>query len=110
MNKKIYNLKRKKYITLSLVLILMIGIIGLISFIKPSEKLIKITKVVSSGKSLNGSVIDATGDSLVSSGYDEITYRVVVNKDNDDTLILTASLSDNESKYARFKEIKNSTQ
>ena len=102
------KLKRKKYSASILLIVLVVFVIGLISILKPVIKNIKIDKVLTKTSSLNASVIDGISEGVQSNNYDQIKYQIKVNKDSSDTAVIIATLSEQESKYARFKEIKNS--
>ena len=101
------KLSRKKVIISAILVILFVLMIGLITVLKPVNKTIKISKVLTNTKTLSASVIDGVFEGVTSNNYDEIKYQIKVNKDDSDTAIVTASLTSEENKYARFKEIKD---
>ena len=97
------KLSRKKVVISTILVILFVLMIGLIAIIKPVNKTIKISKVLSNTKTLSASVIDGVQEGVSSNNYDEIKYQIRVNKDSGDTAIVTATLTNEENKYARFK-------
>ena len=102
------KLKGRRYLTLIILVVLFVFVVGLFSILKPDLKNIKINKIITKTTSLNASVIDGVSEGVESNNYDEIKYQIKVNKDSSDTAIIIATLTDAESKYARFKEISNS--
>ena len=107
MRDKLRNLKTKRYATTIIIGLLLVFVLGLISLLGPSIKNIKIDKVLSRTTALNASVNDAVTEEVISNNYDEIKYQLKVNKDKTDTAIITGTLTGKESKYARFKEMKD---
>ncbi len=108
MNHKLRNLKTKKYTTLLIIAMLLVFVAGLFTILNPSVKKINIKNVLSKTTSLNASVIDGVDDGVSSNNYDEIKYKLKINKLSEDVAVITGSLTNSENKYARFKEIKDS--
>ena len=108
MNKKLKLLKRNKLISSILLVGLVVSVIGLTGILLSTNKNIKIGKLVSRVSSLNASVVDADANVNAGASYDELTYKFNINKDESDEAIIIGTLTDAESKYARFKETSNS--
>jgi uncharacterized repeat protein (TIGR01451 family) len=108
MKNSLKNLRIKKFVVSGVIVLLLVFLVGLITILKPSDKNIKITKILTNTKTLSASVVDGTTEEITSNNYDEIKYQIKVNKDSSDTAVVTATLSDKEYKYARFKKIKDS--
>ncbi|MBR4350888.1 MAG: InlB B-repeat-containing protein [Bacilli bacterium] len=108
MKESLRKLKLKKYAITTIIVLLLVFLMCLASMINESNKTIKISKILTKTNTLSASVIDGVQDEITSNNYDEIKYQIKVNKDSSDTAIITGTLSNNENKYARFKEIKDS--
>ena len=106
MKNTLSKLKVKRYMTSILLVVLIVFVIGLISTLGPKVKNIKVKDVFIQSSSLNASVIDGVSEGTTSNNYDEIKYKLKVNKENSDTAIIVGKLSDKENKYARFKSTK----
>ena len=104
MNNTLKKLRKRKLVTSILLVVLIIFVIGLISILKPEIKKIKIKDVFIKSSSLNASVIDGTSEGVITNNYDEIKYKLKVNKESTDEAVITGTL---KSKYARFKSMKN---
>ena len=103
------KLKQKKYIALLLITILVVGIISLVSFGRPDKNagLVKVRDVNVNSKVLS-SVAETEG--VTSKSYDEVDYVLSYTLDEITGLttrdvVIRASLSDEESRYARFKKV-----
>ena len=108
MRDKINKLKSKRYAATIMIGLLLIFVLGLISLLKPVIKNIKINNVLSKTNSLNASVVDGISEGVASNNYDEIKYRIKIDKDKNDRAVIVGTLSKKENKYARFKQIKES--
>ena len=108
MRESLKKLKVKKYVVSAIIILLLVFVLTLFNMLNPKVKDIKISKVLTNTKTLSASVIDGTNEEIISNNYDEIKYQIKVNKDSSDTAVITATLSDKENKYARFKEINDS--
>ena len=106
MKNTLNKLKRRRYTTSILLVVLIVFVIGLFSILKPNIKNIKVKDVFIKSSSLNASVIDGVSEDVTSNNYDEIKYKLKVNKENSDTAVIVGRLTDKESKYARFKSTK----
>ena len=102
------RLKVKKYVVSAIIVLLLVFVFALFNMLNPKVKDIRISKVLTNTKTLSASVVDGTNEEITSNNYDEIKYQIKVNKDSSDTAVITATLSDKENKYARFKEISDS--
>lgn len=107
-----FNLKKKKYLALLAIVVIVIGIIGLFTFgrIDKYKGKIKIKNVVSKTSSLSASISATATNELESKGSDIIKYEIGYTMDavtgvETRDVILRATLSDEEGRYARFKEI-----
>ena len=108
MRKKLSNLKKKRVLISAILVVLFVLMIGLIYLLNPRVNNIKISKVLSNTKTLSASVIDGVSEGVTSNNYDEIKYQIKVEKENDsDEAVITGTLTDNENKYARFKDVKD---
>ena len=108
MKERIKNLYKKKVFISAIIVLLLVFMVGLIYILKPAIKDIKISKVLSNTKTLSASVIDGVSEGVTSNNYDEIKYQIKVEKENDsDEAVITGTLTDNENKYARFKDVKD---
>ncbi len=108
MKESLRKLKTKKIIISAIIVLLLFFMVGLLTILKPSIKDIKISKVLTNTKTLSASVIDGVSEEITSNNYDEIKYKLEVNKDDLDTAVITGTLSDKENKYARFKKTSDS--
>ncbi|MBR4830466.1 MAG: InlB B-repeat-containing protein, partial [Bacilli bacterium] len=108
MKESLKKLKAKKIIIGAIIVVLLFFVIGLLTILKPNVKNIKISKVLTNTKTLSASVIDGVQEEITSNNYDEIKYKIEVNKDSSDTAVITGTLSNNENKYARFKKTSDS--
>ena len=108
MRDKITRLKTKKYITLVLLLVLTIGIFCLLENNK-KFKLAHITSISTSASSLSASVTNID-DNTYSTGVDTLNYKINFEIDDkkEKQVVIVANLSENENRYARFKQIENS--
>ena len=106
MKEKLKRLKTKRYVAAIMIVLLFVFVLGLTSLLKPMLKEIKINKIVSKTTALNASVIDGTSEGVESNNYDEIKYRLTIEKESDDQAIIIGTLSEKENKYARFKSTK----
>jgi hypothetical protein len=107
-----FNLKKKKYLALLAIVVIVIGIIGLFTFgrIDKYKGKIKIKNVVSKTSSLSASISATATNELESKGSDIIKYEIGYTMDavtgvETRDVILRATLSDEDGRYARFKEI-----
>ena len=105
MEKKSNQMKSKKNVITIITALLFVFVLGLITFLRPSVKNIKINKILTKTTSLSASVLDGISEGVASNNYDEIKYQIKVNKDKNDQAVIVGKLSNNENKYARFKEI-----
>ena len=97
------ELNKKKYVTLITIIILVMGIIGIINVGNIDLDKGKVKLKSASIEKLKSSVIE-------SKGYEEITYPVLYELEKVDgieerTVIIKGTLTKEENKYARFKEI-----
>ena len=106
------NLKKKKYIALLSIVVIVIGIIGLFVFgrIDKYKGLIRVKNVVSDTTVLSASISNAVEQPNTSKGSDEIKYEISYTLDRVDgvekrDVIIKGKLTETESKYARFKKI-----
>lgn len=106
------NLKKKKYIALLSIVVIVIGIIGLFVFgrIDKYKGLIRVKNVVSDTTVLSASISNAVEQPNTSKGSDEIKYEISYTLDRVDgvetrDVIIKGKLTEPESKYARFKKI-----
>ena len=102
------KLRSKRYFTAIAIVLLLVFVVILFGLLRPVVKNINIKKIVSRTTTLNASVVDGINEGVESNNYDEIKYTIKVNKNASDTAVIIATLTDEESKYARFKEISNS--
>jgi hypothetical protein len=102
------KLRSKRYFTAIAIVLLLVFVVILFGLLRPVVKNINIKKIVSRTTTLNASVVDGISEGVESNNYDEIKYTIKVNKNASDTAVIIATLTDEESKYARFKEISNS--
>ena len=107
------KLKNKKYFALLGIVLLVVGIIGLFVYgkIDKYKGLIKVNNVVSNTTVLSASISNTVDQPNTSKGSDEIKYELTYSLDlvpgvDKRDVIITGKLSDEESKYARFKKIK----
>ena len=108
MKESLRKLNKKSKIISVMLIVLLVFMVGLSTILKPNVNNIKISKVLTNTKTLSASVIDGVQDEITSNNYDEIKYKIEVNKDSNDTAIITGTLSNNENKYARFKKTSDS--
>jgi len=97
------ELNKKKYVTLITIIILVMGIIGIINVGNIDLDKGKVKLKSASIEKLKSSVIE-------SKGYEEITYPVLYELEKvegieERTVIIKGTLTKEENKYARFKEI-----
>ena len=97
------ELSKKKYVTLITIMILVLGIIGIVNIGNTDLDKGKVKLKSASIEKLKSSVIE-------SKGYEEITYPVLYELEKVDgieerTVIIKGTLTKEENKYARFKEI-----
>ena len=97
------ELNKKKYVTLITIIILVLGIIGIINVGNIDLDKGKVKLKSASIEKLKSSVIE-------SKGYEEITYPVLYELEKvegieERTVIIKGTLTKEENKYARFKEI-----
>ena len=107
------KLKNKKYLSLLGIVVLVIGLIGLFVYGKVDKYkgLIKVKNVVSDTTVLSASISNAVDQPNVSKGSDEIKYEISYTLDQVEgvearDVIIKGKLTEEESKYARFKKIK----
>ena len=106
------NLKKKKYIALLAIVVIVIGIIGLFAFgkIDKYKGKIKIKNVVSKTTSLSASISAVADNETQSKGTDIIKYEIGYTMDAVDgvdtrDVVINARINDEQGRYARFKEI-----
>ncbi len=106
------NLKKKKYIALLSIVVIVIGIIGLFTFgrVDKYKGKIKIKNVVSKTTSLSASIDAVADNETQSKGTDIIKYEIGYTMDAVDgvdtrDVVIKARISDEEGRYARFKAI-----
>ena len=108
MDEKIKRL-RKDRIKASILIIILIGCVALLTVVLlTATNTINIDNLSARVTSLNANVADASGEVTPAASYDELTYKFNITKDASDEAIITGTLTDNESKYARFKDTSNS--
>ena len=107
-----FKLKNKKYLALLGIVFLIVGIIGLFAYgrIDKYKGQIKIKDVVSKTTSLSASINSVINQPNVCKGSDEIKYEIGYTMDSVDgvdtrDVIINAKISDDQGRYARFKEI-----
>ena len=107
------KLKNKKYLSLLGIVVLVIGLIGLFVYGKVDKYkgLIKVKNVVSDTTVLSASISNTVDQPNVSKGSDEIKYEISYTLDQVEgvetrDVIIKGKLTEEESKYARFKKIK----
>ena len=107
------KLKNKKYYALLGIVLLIVGIIGLFVFgrVDKYKGLIKVKNVVSNTTVLSASISNTVDQPNTSRGSDEIRYEIKYTIDpvtgvEKRDVILRASITDQEGKYARFKNIR----
>ena len=101
------ELSKKKYVTLITIMILVLGIIGIVNIGNVDLDKGKVKLKSASIEKLKSSVIE-------SKGYEEITYPVLyelekVEEIEERNVIIKGTLTKEENKYARFKEITSKT-
>ena len=101
------ELSKKKYVTLITIMILVLGIIGIINVGNVDLNKGKVKIKSASIEKLKSSVIEAKG-------YEEITYPVLYELEKvegieERNVIIKGTLTKEENKYARFKEITSKT-
>lgn len=109
------NLKKKKYIALLAIVVIVIGIIGLFTFgrIDKYKGKIRIKNVVSKTTSLSASISAVADNETQSKGTDIIKYEIgytmdaVTGVDARD-VVINARINDEQGRYARFKEVTGS--
>ena len=97
------ELSKKKYVTLITIMILVLGIIGIVNIGNTDLDKGKVKLKSASIEKLKSSVIE-------SKGYEEITYTVLYELEKvegieERNVIIKGTLTKEENKYARFKEI-----
>ena len=97
------ELSKKKYVTLITIMILVLGIIGIVNIGNTDLDKGKVKLKSASIEKLKSSVIE-------SKGYEEITYPVLYELEKvegieERNVIIKGTLTKEENKYARFKEI-----
>lgn len=109
------NLKKKKYIALLAIVVIVIGIIGLFTFgrIDKYKGKIKIKNVVSKTTSLSASISAVADNETQSKGTDIIKYEIGYTMDAVDgvdtrDVVINARINDEQGRYARFKEVTGS--
>lgn len=108
MDEKIKRL-RKDRIKASILIFILIGCVALLTVILlTATNVINIDNLSARVSSLNANVADASSEVTPAASYDELTYKFNITKDASDEAIITGTLTDNEAKYARFKETSNS--
>ena len=108
MGNKISKLKTKRYITLILLLVLTISIFCLLGNYK-KIKFAHISSISTSASSLSSSVT-GINSSNYSTGVDTLNYKINFQIDDKKSkrVVIVATLSEYENRYARFKQIDNS--
>ena len=101
------ELSKKKYVTLITIMILVLGIIGIVNIGNTDLDKGKVKLKSASIEKLKSSVIE-------SKGYEEITYPVLYELEKvegieERNVIIKGTLTKEENKYARFKEITSKT-
>ena len=101
------ELSKKKYVTLITIMILVLGIIGIVNIGNIDLDKGKVKLKSASIEKLKSSVIE-------SKGYEEITYPVLYELEKvegieERNVIIKGTLTKEENKYARFKEITSKT-
>ena len=101
------ELSKKKYVTLITIMILVLGIIGIVNIGNVDLDKGKVKLKSASIEKLKSSVIE-------SKGYEEITYPVLYELEKvegieERNVIIKGTLTKEENKYARFKEITSKT-
>ena len=101
------ELSKKKYVTLITIMILVLGIIGIVNIGNTDLDKGKVKLKSASIEKLKSSVIE-------SKGYEEITYPVLYELEKvegieERNVIIKVTLTKEENKYARFKEITSKT-
>ena len=101
------ELSKKKYVTLITIMILILGIIGIVNIGNIDLDKGKVKLKSASIEKLKSSVIE-------SKGYEEITYPVLYELEKvegieERNVIIKGTLTKEENKYARFKEITSKT-
>ena len=101
------ELSKKKYVTLITIMILVLGIIGIVNIENVDLDKGKVKLKSASIEKLKSSVIE-------SKGYEEITYPVLYELEKvegieERNVIIKGTLTKEENKYARFKEITSKT-
>lgn len=108
MDEKIKRLRKDK-IKASILIFILIGCVALLTVVLlTATNVINIDNLSARVTSLNANVADASGEVTPAASYDELTYKFNITKDTSDQAIITGTLTDNEAKYARFKETSNS--
>ena len=108
MKEKLKKIHNRNTVTIAIISVLLLFIVGIISIIKPNIKDIKVNKVLVNTNALSASVVEASNEEKTSNNYDEIKYKINIEKDIDDEAIIVGTLTDEENKYARFKGNKES--
>ena len=108
MGNKISKLKTKRFITLVLLLVLTISIFCLLGNYK-KIKFAHISSISTSASSLSSSVA-GINSSNYSTGVDTLNYKIIFQIDDKKSkrVVIVATLSEYENRYARFKQIDNS--
>ncbi len=101
------ELSKKKYVTLITIMILVLGIIGIVNIGNIDLDKGKVKLKSASIEKLKSSVIEAKG-------YEEITYPILYELEKvegieERNVIIKGTLTKEENKYARFKEITSKT-
>ena len=108
MEEKIKRLRKDK-IKAGILIVILIGCLALLTTVLlTATNVINIDKLSARVTSLNASVIDADSEVNAAASYDELTYKFNITKEARDEAVITGILTEEESKYARFKETSNS--